>query len=59
VIACILSVFAPQIIGMISTEAFVHTTVMGYSAVDAMQIVAWIFLVYFISSLYTYVLIAQ
>ena len=32
---------------------------MGYTSADALRIVAWIFLVYFISSLYTYILIAR
>lgn len=31
----------------------------GYSSVDALRIVGWIFFVYFISSLYTYILIAR
>jgi O-antigen/teichoic acid export membrane protein len=50
---------APWIISQISTNAYINTTVMGYSSVDALRIVAWIFLVYFVSSLYTYILIAQ
>jgi O-antigen/teichoic acid export membrane protein len=50
---------AETIIRVISTEEFVSTTVMQYSSVDALSIVAWIFLVYFISSLYTYILIAR
>lgn len=32
---------------------------LGYSSVDALRIVGWIFLVYFVSSLYTYILIAR
>ena len=32
---------------------------MGYGSVDALRIVGWIFLVYFVSSLYTYILIAH
>jgi O-antigen/teichoic acid export membrane protein len=58
-IAIFLFAFAPWVIQMISTEAYIHTTVMGYTAVDAMRIVVWIFLVYFVSSLYTYALIAR
>jgi O-antigen/teichoic acid export membrane protein len=55
----ILVLWAPWIIGLISTPEFVSETVMGYGAVDAMRIVGWIFLVYFVSSLYTYILIAR
>lgn len=58
-ITLVLFLFASSIIQIISTEAYIHTTVMGYTAVDAMRIVVWIFLVYFISSLYTYALIAR
>lgn len=54
-----LALFAPWVIRFISTPEFVHTTVLGYSSVDALRIVGWIFLVYFISSLYTYILIAR
>jgi O-antigen/teichoic acid export membrane protein len=50
---------APWIIQIISTPEFAHETIMGYGAIDAMRIVGWIFLVYFISSLYTYILIAR
>lgn len=50
---------APWVIEIISTNAYIHTTVMGYTAVDAMRIVVWIFLVYFVSSLFTYSLIAH
>lgn len=55
----ILTYFATEIIRLISTEAFVATTLSGYGSVDAMRIVAWIFLVYFLSSLSTYILIAR
>lgn len=54
-----LALFAPWVIRIISTPEFVHTTVLGYSSVDALRIVGWIFLVYFVSSLYTYILIAR
>ncbi|GAB0174519.1 MAG: flippase [Candidatus Altimarinota bacterium] len=57
--ACILYFGAEAIIKIISTEAFVSTKLLGYSSVDALKIVAWIFLVYFISSLYTYILISK
>jgi O-antigen/teichoic acid export membrane protein len=55
----ILSSFAPEIIRLISTEAFISTTLSGYGSIDALRIVAWIFLVYFLSSLSTYILIAR
>lgn len=58
-IALFLFSFAPWVIQMIATPEFISTTVMGQSSVDALRIVAWIFLVYFLSSLYTYTLIAQ
>lgn len=58
-IAIFLFLFAPWVIRIISTDAYIHTMVMGYTAVDAMRIVVWIFLVYFVSSLYTYALIAR
>jgi O-antigen/teichoic acid export membrane protein len=55
----VLVLWAPWIIELISTPEFARETVMGYGAVDAMRIVGWIFLVYFVSSLYTYILIAR
>jgi O-antigen/teichoic acid export membrane protein len=54
-----LALFAPWIIRLISTPEFASETVMGYGSVDALRIVGWIFLVYFVSSLYTYILIAR
>ena len=54
-----LALFAPWVIALISTPEFVSQTVMGYGSVDALRIVGWIFLVYFVSSLYTYILIAR
>jgi O-antigen/teichoic acid export membrane protein len=54
-----LALFAPWVITLISTPEFVTQTVMGYGSVDALRIVGWIFLVYFVSSLYTYILIAH
>ena len=54
-----LALFAPWVIALISTPEFVTQTVMGYGSVDALRIVGWIFLVYFVSSLYTYILIAR
>lgn len=54
-----LALFAPWVIALISTPEFITQTVMGYGSVDALRIVGWIFLVYFVSSLYTYILIAR
>lgn len=51
--------YTPEIIRIISTPEFLSTTVMWYSSIDAMRIVIWIFLFYFISSLSTYILIAR
>lgn len=51
--------FAPWVIRLISTPEFAMETVMWYGSVDALRIVGWIFLVYFVSSLYTYILIAR
>lgn len=50
---------AEYVIRIISTEAFITTRVLWYSSVDALKIVAPIFLIYFLSSLYTYILIAK
>lgn len=35
------------------------TSVAGMTSVDAFRIVGWVFLVYFVSSLFTYILIAE
>lgn len=51
--------YAPEIINIISTTEFISTTVLGYNAIDAMRIVIWIFLFYFVSSLSTYIMIAR
>jgi O-antigen/teichoic acid export membrane protein len=50
---------APEIIRLISSSEYIHTRVSGSTSVEAMQIVVWIFLFYFISSLFTYTLIAR
>ena len=50
---------AETIVRMISTPSFVETVIYGGSSVEALRIVAWIFLVYSLSSLSTYVLIAK
>lgn len=58
-IAIFIFAYTPEIIRIISTESFMNTTVMWYSAIDAMRIVIWIFLFYFVSSLSTYIMIAR
>jgi O-antigen/teichoic acid export membrane protein len=55
----ILFFWAEYVIRIISTEAFIETSLLGYSSVDALKIVAPILLIYFVSSLYTYILIAK
>lgn len=57
-ISVFLSFFAREIILIISNDSFLHTAIYGYTAVNIMQIVAWIFLFYFITSLANYTLIA-
>ncbi len=44
---------------MISSEEYIHTVVYGATSVEALQIVVWIFFLYFLSSLFTYTLIAR
>jgi O-antigen/teichoic acid export membrane protein len=58
-IACFLMLFSEPIIRILSSEAFIHTTYAGYSSVDVFRIVAWIFVFYCCSSLFTYILIAE
>lgn len=58
-ISVFLACFAPQILTLISHQNFVETSVHGATAVHAMQIIAWIFLFYFLSSLSNYILIAK
>lgn len=55
----ILFFFAPFIIRLISTDTFVTENLSGYTAVDAMRIVGFIFFFYFLSSLATYIMIAR
>jgi O-antigen/teichoic acid export membrane protein len=50
---------APDIIRLISSREYIDTVVFGYTSVDAFRIVVWIFLFYFLSSLFTYTLIAR
>lgn len=58
-LACFLFFFSGEAIRVISTEAFFVSSFFGYTAVDALQIVAWIFLFYFLASLANYILIAE
>lgn len=50
---------APDIIRIISSKEYIDTSVFGGTSVEAMQIVVWIFLFYFLSSLFTFTLIAR
>lgn len=58
-IATLLYALAPDIIRVISTREYIHTIVSGATSVDVMRIVVWIFLFYFLSSLFTFTLIAR
>lgn len=51
--------YAYEIVRLISSSEFIATTVLWYNTVDAMKIVIWIFLFYFVSSLSTYIMIAR
>ena len=57
-ISVFLAFFAEKIIPFISSESFL-VPINGANSVDVMQIVAWICLFYFISSLANYILIAK
>jgi O-antigen/teichoic acid export membrane protein len=50
---------AEWILLTISSQEFITTSVAGMTSIDAFRIVGWIFLVYFVSSLFTYMLIAE
>ena len=50
---------APDIIRIISSREYLDTVVFWGTSVEAMQIVVWIFLFYFLSSLFTLTLIAR
>ncbi len=49
---------SPDIIRLISNSEYVHTNVYGYFSSDALKIVSCIFFFYFLSSLFTFILIA-
>lgn len=55
----VLFLWAEPILELISSREFIETSIHGYTGVDAMRIVAWVFFVYTISALFTYILIAQ
>lgn len=50
---------ADLIIRLISTPEFITESVYGIRSVDVFRVVGWVFLFYFVSSLFTYVLIAE
>ncbi len=54
-----LMVFGREILTFISGRKFMETSLFSYTTENAMSIVAWVFLFYFISSLLTYTLIAR
>ncbi len=51
--------FADEILRIIASTEYLSNSLLPYTSADAMRIVTWIFLVYFISSLSTYILIAK
>ncbi len=51
--------FGKEVLMLISWEKFLKTHIGAYGSVDAMSIVSFIFLFYFVSSLFTYILIAR
>lgn len=57
-VSLFLSVFAGIVIPFISSHEF-SVPFNGYSSVDVLRIVSWIFIAYFISSLANYILIAK
>ncbi len=55
----VLFFWAEDILMLISSREFIETTAYGYGSIDAMRVVAWVFFVYTVSALFTYILIAQ
>lgn len=58
-IATFLFVNAGPVIGLLASREYIEHTKYLYTSLDAMQIVVFIFLFYFLSSLFTYLLIAH
>ncbi len=58
-IACFLFVNSADVITFIASQEYIEHTKYAYTSLDAMQIVVFIFLFYFLSSLFTYLLIAH
>lgn len=58
-IATFLFVNAGAVIGLLASREYIEHTKYLYTSLDAMQIVVFIFLFYFLSSLFTYLLIAH
>jgi O-antigen/teichoic acid export membrane protein len=54
-----LMIYGREILLLLSGKKFMETSLLGFTTWDAMSIVAWVFLFYFISSLLTYTLIAR
>lgn len=51
--------FPREILLLLSSQKYIDTSVLGYGSVEALSIVSWIFLFYFISSLLSFILIAR
>ena len=56
--AFFLYTYASEVIHILASKAYFENAFSSYTSEDAMQIVTWIFLFYFLSSLFTYILIA-
>ena len=54
-----LMLYGREVLLLLSGEKYMQTELFGYTTGDAIGIVAWVFLFYFISSLLTYTLIAR
>ena len=50
---------AEYILRIISSESFVTREIHGFTSIDAFEVVSPIFVLYFVSSLATYILIAR
>lgn len=58
-IACFLFVNGAEVVSFIASREYIEHTKYLYTSLDAMRIVVFIFLFYFLSSLFTYLLIAH
>lgn len=58
-LSAFLMIYGKEVLLLLWGKKFTETTLQTYTTWDAMQIVSWVFLFYFISSLLTYTLIAR